>query len=130
MDTARTTENSGSDHQPFRRLPKSVREALQFWEPRRLVYNMLLTVVLVAWLVGTWPHFRVLTPFNLFQLAILALLANLMYSIAYVAEVVLRPLGQRAALPRLRSAFWVFGTVLAILFENYWIADEIYPFIR
>ena len=25
---------------------------------------------------------------------------------------------------------WVVGTLLAILFENYWIADEIYPFVQ
>jgi len=30
---------------------------------------------------------------------------------------------------RQRWAIWVVGTLLAILFENYWIADEIYPFV-
>jgi hypothetical protein len=25
---------------------------------------------------------------------------------------------------------WLVGTLLAIVFENYWIADEIYPFVN
>jgi len=27
-------------------------------------------------------------------------------------------------------ALWVAGTVFAIVFANYWIADEIYPFVH
>jgi hypothetical protein len=25
---------------------------------------------------------------------------------------------------------WLMGMLFAIVFENYWIADEIYPFVR
>jgi hypothetical protein len=31
---------------------------------------------------------------------------------------------------RLRWALWLAGMLLAILLANYWISDEIYPFIR
>jgi hypothetical protein len=34
------------------------------------------------------------------------------------------------ALRRQRSVLWVIGTLFAILLANYWIADEIYPFVR
>jgi hypothetical protein len=34
------------------------------------------------------------------------------------------------ALRRQRWGLWVIGTLFAIVFENYWIADEIYPFVR
>jgi hypothetical protein len=33
-------------------------EALRYWEPRRIAYNLVLGAVVVAWVVVTWPHFR------------------------------------------------------------------------
>ena len=55
-------------------------EALRYWEPRRLAYNLLLTAVVLAWLVLTWPHFRAaLTPQALLLLIVLAVLANVCY---------------------------------------------------
>jgi hypothetical protein len=57
---------------------------------------------------------------------VLALLANLCYSTAYLADIALHQL-PAAALRRARQALWLLGTLLALLIENYWIADEIYP---
>ncbi len=105
---------------------QSFREAIRYWEPRRLVYNLLLSAVAVGWLVFTWPRLR--PAFSLIpalQMAALALIANLLYSLAYLAELALSGAAARAALPYLRGAIWVLGTVLAIILENYWIADEI-----
>jgi hypothetical protein len=108
--------------------PGKVRGAIAYWEPRRLPYNLLLVAVALAWGMATWPHFRgAVTPYHLLQLAILALLANLCYSAVYPAEWLLRLSALDAARPRLRGVLWILGTVLAIVLENYWIADEIYP---
>jgi len=106
-------------------------EAARFWEPRRIVYNLLLSAVAIVWIVASWPHFRpAMTLESLGIMTVLALLANLCYCAAYTAEI--PPLGfpLGAARNRGRWAIWVLGTLLAILFENYWIADEIYPFVR
>jgi hypothetical protein len=112
-------------------LPESFTASIRFWEPRRLVYNLLLAGFVLAWLVGTWPHFRpVMTLNGTAQLAFFALLANLCYCMAYVAEILVRPFAPGTGGLHWRSALWVLGTVLAILLENYWIADEIYPFVR
>ena len=122
----RAQESSSPSPGPFARCTW---EALGFWEPRRAVFNLLLVVVLAGWIVGTWPHFRpAMTPYGAFQLAILALLANFFYSAAYLLEP-LFALAAPAPRPLLRGALWVFGTALAILLENFWIADEIYPFV-
>jgi hypothetical protein len=32
--------------------------------------------------------------------------------------------------PRWRWVLWVLGTSAAVAFAYYWIADEIYPFVR
>jgi hypothetical protein len=131
METTSATEQHVSGRQAFGRLPESFSVALRFWEPRRVTYNCVLAGFALAWLLGTWPHFRpAMTLISALQLAVLALLANLCYSTAYLAEVIVQGLSQGASWSRWRSVLWVFGTVLAVLLENYWIADEIYPYVR
>ena len=115
--------------------PGSFREtlnsAIRFWEPRRVGYNSVLGLVVFGWLLATWPHFRpALTLLSLLRLAILALLANVCYCAAYFVDIPL----QRSALSgiwnRKRSGLWWLGTLFATVLANYWIADEIYPFVR
>jgi len=110
---------------------KGLRDAVRFWEPRRLLYNLLLLAVVLLWLMNTWPHFRpAITLQSLGIMIVLALLANLCYCAAYLAEILIQDATSSVAWNRQRWAVWVVGTLLAILFENYWIADEIYPFVR
>ncbi len=113
-------------------------DALRYWEPRRLLYNALLTLVALGWFVLTWPHFR--PALNLMQvpqgerhselmlLTILALLANVCYSAAYLADIPLQ-ISFAAEWRSRRWILWLAGTLFALLLENYWIADEIYPFV-
>ena len=110
---------------------RGLRKAARFWEPRRWLYNLLLFVVVVIWVTKTWPHFR--PAMNLEGLGVavvLGLLANVCYCAGYLAEILIQNATSTASWNRERWAIWVAGTLLAILFENYWIADEIYPFVR
>lgn len=110
---------------------KGLIDAVRFWEPRRLLYNALLFAVVVIWVVSSWPHFR--PAMNLEGLGVatvLALLANLCYCAAYLAEILIQNATTSAGWNRQRWAIWVVGTLMAIVFENYWIADEVYPFVR
>jgi hypothetical protein len=119
-------------------LKQPVAEALRFWEPRRLAYNGLLTLVALGWLAFTWPHFRpavnlMWVPLGeqhplLVLLAILALAANMCYTAAYLVDI---PLQASFSAPwrRWRWVLWLAGMLFAVLLENYWIADEIYPFV-
>jgi hypothetical protein len=110
---------------PFR---APLADALRFWEPRRLLYNFILVTVTFTWLVATWPHFRpALTWPTLLPLSFLALLANVCYSTAYLVDIPLQSSSSITTRNRLRWALWVLGMLFAILLENYWIADEIYP---
>jgi hypothetical protein len=113
---------------PFRAL---FADAIRFWEPRRLVYNFLLAAVVVVWLVTTWPHFRpALTLLSLLLLAVLALLANVCYCAAYFVDIPMQRSSLSAVWRRQRWGLWLLGTLLAIVLANYWIVDEIYPFVR
>jgi len=110
---------------------KGLIDAARFWEPRRLLYNLLLFVVVVIWVTKTWPHFR--PAMNLEGLGValvLGLLANVCYGAAYLAEILIQNATSTASWNRQRWAIWVVGTLLALVLENYWIADEIYPFVQ
>jgi hypothetical protein len=108
----------------------SLRQAVRFWEPLRILYNAVLALFALLWLVGTWPHFRpAFTPMHLAQVAVLALLANLCYSAVYLLEFAMQWSGLRGKQRMLRWTLWSAGLLLAIVLENYWIADEIYPFV-
>jgi len=114
----------------------SVIDALRYWERRRVLYNAFLTAVAVSWVVLTWPHFRPVrlmgippgdTHPALFILIILAFLANVCYCAAYIVDIPLQ-----LAFVTWGKYRWVLlltGILFAVLVENYWIADEIYPFV-
>jgi len=114
----------------------SVADALRYWEPRRILYNAVLSTVAVLWVVLTWPHFRSVqlmgippgdTHPALLILIILAFLANVCYCAAYVVDIPLQL--TFVTWRKYRWALLVTGTLFALLVENYWIADEIYPFV-
>lgn len=100
----------------------------RFWEPRRILYNLILFAVCVVWLVASWPHLRpALHLANLLPMIALALFANLCYSAAYLVDVPLLESKLRNAWLSHRWILWLVGTLFAILLANYWIADEIFP---
>lgn len=106
-------------------------DAIHYWEPRRILYNLVLVLVSVSWVVFSWPHFREsLTWQHFWMLSVLAVLANACYCSAYAVDLVVRHSSARGDLGRWRWALWTAGTLFATLLANYWIADEIYPFPR
>jgi len=108
--------------------PSALREATRFWERGRLLYNAILVAIALLWLFATWPHFRPSLTLGSFEaFAVLAFLANLCYSAAYLAEIFLQLLSPGPSRRRARIALLALGTLLAIVLANYWIADEIYP---
>jgi hypothetical protein len=92
---------------------------------------VVLTVVVLAWLALTWPHFRpALTLLSLAKLFVLWVLANVCYWAAYAADISLQFWSVSDMWRRWRWCLWLTGTLFAVLVENYWIADEIYPYVR
>jgi hypothetical protein len=108
----------------------STRNAARFWEPRRLIYNAALTATALFWLFKDWTHFRPALSWHfLGVIAVLALLANLCYCAAYLADVVIQNVLLNSRWNRSRWAIFTLGTLFAMLFESYWINDEIYPYV-
>jgi hypothetical protein len=116
---------TSSPIKPFR---SSLADAARFWERGRLYYNLVLTAVTAFWFIVTWPHFRpALTLTSLFLFTILALIANLCYSAAYLPDLLAQHYASALISARKRWALWIIGTLFAMLLTSYWINDEIYP---
>jgi len=127
MSTVDPIPTPESAPRPFREV---FADAIRFWEPWRLLYNALLSLVVAAWLVLTWPHFRLAMSLqSLLLLVVLALIANLCYCAAYLIDVPAQQSPFRENWGRWRLALWLAGTLFAIVLANYWIVDEIYPFV-
>lgn len=105
-------------------------DALGYWERRRIPYNLALALVVIAWVVLSWPHFRpAFHRSDLLALVVLALLANLCYCAAYVADLPMQFSSFRNPWRRRRWILWLGGLLFAVLLTNYWIADEIYSYV-
>jgi sensor histidine kinase regulating citrate/malate metabolism len=64
----------------FSRLSTHVANALRYWEPRRLIYNAVLGVVVVGQFLLAWPLSREKMSLDLMLgLFVLAVLANIAY---------------------------------------------------
>jgi hypothetical protein len=103
-------------------------DAIRYWEPRRVGYNLALCALAGAVVIRTWPHFRpAITPASIPPLAVLAALANACYCAAYLVEALVQDPALRESWRRRRWSLWLAGTLLALFIEYYWIVDEIYP---
>ena len=112
--------------------PPSFREvfsdALRYWEPKRIGYNGILSLVVLGWVMFTWPHFRSeFTWSSLLALFVLAVLANVCYCAAYLVDVPVQYSAFRDGWRRRRWALWLVGVMFAAAITYFWMADEIYP---
>ncbi|GAC1654802.1 MAG: hypothetical protein NVS4B3_19100 [Gemmatimonadaceae bacterium] len=105
-------------------------DAVRYWEPRRIGYNLALVLQVCAWVVLSWPHFRPAFTFpSLGKLLVLAALANICYCTAYLVDLPFQQSTYRDIWLRRRGILWWAGTLFATLVACYWIGDEIYPFV-
>jgi hypothetical protein len=131
MDTASSDfipQPPGKSQSAFREI---LSDALRYWEPRRIAYNLILTAIVVAWVGFSWPHFLPAMKFeSLVLMAVLAVWANICYCSAYLVDFALQYSNFRRLWVRWRWSLWVCGMLFATLLANYCIADEIFPYVR
>jgi len=124
MDISRATSPQPSEFGTF------LADAGRYWERRRIRYNAVLAGVVIVWVTVTWPHFRAAFTWpTLLPLLGLAGIANLCYFAAYLVDLPLQFSSFRDGWRRHRWTLWTLGMAFAFVLTNYWIADEIYPYI-
>lgn len=100
---------------------EALSNALAFWEKRRLFYNgALFLIVVVMFLIGLPETNSFLSFSGLVILLILALAANLLYSVAYVPDIALQLSDFRERWLKWRVWLFWFGLVVAGLL-TFWV---------
>src|ERR1700722_2383800 len=116
MQTSNRTESQGLGKSPSGPFKKSFAESARFWERGRVIYNLILVGIVLAWIVASWPHFRpAMHLFPLLQLIVLGLIANGPYCAAYFVDIPMQNSSVSANWRRWRWLLWTAGTLLAIL---------------
>jgi hypothetical protein len=109
-----------SDHVTLR---EALTNSLRYWEPRRLIYNLaLLLVVAAAYVAGLPASRHAVSAESMLVLFILAVLANVAYCAAYVPDLVLQYSAFRSAWLRGRWMLLVLGTLFASAIAYFFVA--------
>jgi hypothetical protein len=100
----------------------AVSDALRYWEPRRIAYNAVLGLIVLAYFALDWPHSRMAVSFEgVLFVFILAVLANICYCAAYLGDLFVQLSGFRAAWQRWRWLLFFIGTAFAAIITR-WFA--------
>jgi hypothetical protein len=95
---------------------------LGFWERGRLIYNVLLAAIVVGYYLAKLPGSRAhLDLDSVLSLFVLAVGANVVYSLAYVADVFVQLSGFRAAWLRWRWILFAVGTACAATITRFMV---------
>lgn len=106
------------------RVTGYVADALRYWEPRRLLYNLVLGLVVLGHVVGGWPATRAgLTVNMLLGLFVLAVLANICYRAVYVVDLFVQFSGLRDAWAKGRVALLLVGTAFGAVIAHFWSSN-------
>ncbi|HEV2223718.1 MAG TPA: hypothetical protein VGR84_12015 [Candidatus Acidoferrales bacterium] len=88
--------------------------AIRYWEPRRIVYNVVLATITVAYFVAYYPGSRAAISLDEgLIIFLLAVLANVAYSSAYIADVFFQLSDYHQLWQKYRWVLFVIGTVFA-----------------
>jgi uncharacterized membrane protein YkvI len=102
-------------------LREWVTDAIRYWEPRRILYNLVLTGVVVTCFVLELPHSQTAVSTNsLLFLFVLAVLANVAYCAAYVVDIFAQVSGFRELWQKYRWLLFVVGLLFAGVITRFW----------
>ena len=109
-------------------LRESVTSAIRFWEPRRLVYNLVLAAVVITYFIAGYPASKsVLNLDFALGLFLMAVVANVAYCAAYLADVFVQMSGFRDVWERFRWILFVIGTAFAAVITRFFAMGMFHP---
>lgn len=99
---------------------QALSDALRYWEPRRILYNVALGLVVVVVFLANLPSSRSSLSFDLLQgLFVLAVLANVAYCAAHIVDIVLQISAYRTTWLRVRWILLAIGVAFAAVLANF-----------
>jgi hypothetical protein len=98
-------------------------DAIRYWEFRRIAYNAVLAAVVVAVFFLQLPESRAALSGELVQgLFVLAVIANVAYCAAYIADLVAQSSGFRDTWRRFRWVLFAVGVLFAGIIARFFAA--------
>ncbi|HEY7098857.1 MAG TPA: hypothetical protein VH437_19165 [Terriglobales bacterium] len=102
-------------------------DAIKFWEPGRILYNLVLAAVVITYFAVAYPLSKTsITVDFCLGLFLLAVIANVAYCAAYVVDIFAQASGFREVWRRYRKVLFVIGTLFAAIITRF-IAMGMFP---
>jgi hypothetical protein len=102
-------------------------DAIKFWEPWRLLYNLTLAAIIIIYFAIGYPLSKtVLTIDFCLGLFLLAVIANVAYCAAYVVDIFAQASRFREMWRGYRKVLFVIGTLFAAIITRF-VARGMFP---
>jgi uncharacterized membrane protein YkvI len=96
-------------------------DAIKYWEPRRILYNLVLAAIFLFHYVRALPGSKGLISLNsVLFLIVLAVLANVVYCAAYLVDIFAQASGLRENWRRDRWILFTIGLIFAAILTRFW----------
>ncbi len=103
-------------------LREMVTDSIRYWEPRRLIYNAALALIVLGYFRVSWPASRSAFSLNgVLFLFVLAVLANVCYCTAHVADIFAQFSGFRELWLRFRWMLLLLGILFAGIITRFFV---------
>jgi hypothetical protein len=107
-------------------LREALTDAMRYWEPRRIVYNVVLLIVVTIHALMSWRESRLsFTVDTALALFLLWVLANVAYCAAYLVDVPVQFSGFRPLWLKVRIVLFGVGVAFAAVLAHY-LADGMF----
>ena len=95
-------------------------DAIKFWEPWRLLYNLVLAAIVIIYFAVGYPSSKAsLTVDFCLGVFLLAVIANVAYCAAYIADIFAQASGFREVWQKYRRVLFVIGTLFAAIITRF-----------
>jgi hypothetical protein len=96
-------------------------DAIRYWEPRRILYNLVLAAIVLACFVVALPVSKgLITLDSVLVLFLLAVLANVAYCATYAVDIFAQISGFRDLWQKYRWVLFVVGVVFSGIITRFW----------
>jgi len=97
-----------------------VTDAIRFWEPWRVAYNLVLAAVVAIYFVISYPSSKKMLSLDFcLGLFLLAVIANVAYCAAYIVDIFAQASGFRELWQRYRWLLFAIGTTFAAIVTRF-----------
>ena len=103
-------------------------DAIKFWEPYRLLYNLVLAAIVITYFAIGYPLSKAVISVDFcLGLFLLAVIANIAYCAAYVVDIFAQASGFREVWQRYRKLLFLIGTLFAAIITRFVAMGMFHP---